>query len=89
MLAAIGAVAVALLALAALGLLLTLFVKLTTTVGQYIVKKVRESRIGHALASMRECIKAMREEAKRKRGWMWDPNPGGPEPGGYPDMGTN
>lgn len=59
-----GIIAGVLLALLAAGLIATLFVKLTTTVGRYIMMKVRENRRKRALTTMKGIITEMNNEAK-------------------------
>lgn len=65
-LALIGGLVVLLLAFVAAGLLATLIVKLTTTVGQYITKKIREWKKKITVISMKRVIQEMVDKQKEE-----------------------
>lgn len=63
MLAVIGTIAAILLALVAAGLLGLLIVKLTTTVGKYIMAKIKEWKRKIAVSGMGKILNAVNKEA--------------------------
>lgn len=60
----IGGLVMVLLALAAAGLLVSLIVKLTTTVGQYITKKIWECKNKVAVVLIKHVLKKMTDKQK-------------------------
>lgn len=67
MLAVIGAIAAVLLALVAAGLLVSLIVKLTTTVGKYIMEKIRKCKKKAAVAGMGRIIDEINKQANERQ----------------------